>query len=67
MITKVLDTIRRKQHASDNDDHVKVYVSRNGSLHVKGHELAQNAAWRAKVKELLDADLTGKNKPERNE
>ena len=63
MITKVLRAIRRRPNAIQNNDRVKIYVSRNGSLHVKGRELAQNAAWRAKVKELIDADLTGRNKP----
>jgi hypothetical protein len=64
MITRVFDALRRKQNGSENYDHVKVYVSRNGSLYVKGHELAHSAAWRAKVKELIDADLTGRNKKE---
>ena len=64
MIAKVLRAIRRRQNASENNgDRIKVYVSSNGSLRVKGHELAQNAEWRAKVKQLIDADLTGRNKP----
>ena len=67
MITKMLENIRRMQNASEDEDHVKVYVTRNGGLRVKGHELAQNAAWRAKVQEMIDADLTGKNRQERDE
>ena len=66
VLTKVFDVLRRKQDTSENDD-VKVYVTPNGSLYVKGHELAHNAAWRAKVKELIDADLTGRNKQERDD
>jgi len=64
MITKVLHAIRGKPSANEDDDRVKVYVSRNGSLYVKGYELAHSASWRAKVKELIDADLTGRNKQE---
>ena len=65
MLTKVFDVLRRKQTTSGDDDvNIKVYVSPNGSLHVKGHELAHNAAWRAKVKQLIDADLTGRGKKE---
>ena len=64
MTTKLLRAIRRRLNASkNNDDKVKVYVTSNGSLYVKGRELAQNAAWREKVKQLIDADLTGRNKP----
>lgn len=68
VLTKVFDVLRRKQETSKNADvNVKVYVTPNGSLYVKGHDLAHNAAWRAKVKELIDADLTGRNKPERDD
>ena len=68
VLTKVFDVLRRKQDTSENDDvNVKVYVTPNGGLYVKGHELAHNAAWRAKVKELIDADLTGRNKQERDD
>ena len=64
MITKVLGALHLKPNSSKNDDRVKVYVSNNGGLYVKGHELADNAAWRAKVKALIDADLTGRGKRE---
>ena len=62
MITKILEAMRGKQNASENNDRVKVHVRQNGSLYVKGRELAQSAAWRAKVKELIDADLAGRKK-----
>ena len=67
MITKVMSAFRRSQNASEDEERVKVYVSRDGSMYVKGRELARNAAWRAKVKELIDADLTGRNRPERDD
>lgn len=67
MITKVMGVLRRNQNTSENDKHIKVYVSHNGSVYVKGHELAHNAAWKAKVKELIDADLTGRNRLERDD
>ena len=71
MITRVKNALRRNQTDSENDEPtsaepIKVYVSHNGGVYVKGHELAQNTAWRAKVKELIDADLTGRNVQERD-
>ena len=63
MITKVIGTLRRSK-SSNKEEQVRVYVSRDGSVYVKGRELAHNAAWRAKVKKLIDADLTGRNKQE---
>ena len=68
VLTKVFDVLRRKQDTGESEDvDVKVYVTPNGSLYIKGHELAHNAAWRAKVNELIDADLTGRNKLERDD
>ena len=64
MKMRALGAFRRKQNANENDDHVKVYVSNHGSLYVNGNELARSATWRAKVKELIDADLTGRNRQE---
>ena len=66
MIAKALRAIRRR-HSADKDGKVKVYVTLSGSLHVRGHELAKNAAWRAKVKQLIYADLTGRNKQGRQD
>ena len=66
MITKILDSIRGKPDANEGGDDVKVYVSSNGSLYVKAHELAHSRAWRAKVKKLRDADLTGRNRQVRD-
>ena len=37
---------------------IKVYVSNGGSLRVRGDELIRNPLWRAKLKELMDANLT---------
>ena len=72
MITKVKNALRRNQNDSESDksinkEPIKVYVSHNGSVYVKGDELAQNTAWKAKVKELIDADLTGRNVLERDD
>ena len=67
MITKVLDALHLRPTASKDSDHVKVHVSGNGSLYVKGHELAQSRAWRKKVNELIDADLTGRNRQGHND
>ena len=74
MITKMLDSIRGKPDGNDGVDNVKeeggddvkVYVSSNGSLYVKAHELAHSRAWREKVKKLRDADLTGRNRQVRD-
>ena len=64
MITKILNAIRRKRTTSENQDQIKVYVTNGGRLYVKGNELAQSPAWRAKVKGLIDADLTGQQERE---
>lgn len=59
---KVLSSIFQRIKASKQNevDRPKVYVRRNGSLYVKGQELAKSAAWREKVGRLADADLTGR-------
>ena len=72
MLTRVKNALRRNQNDGENDEPtntepIKVYVSHNGSVYVKGRELAQNTAWKAKVKELMDADLTGRNEQERDD
>ena len=60
-IVKVLNAIRRQPKDSE-DDRPRVYVSRNGSLYVKGDELIRSAWWRKKVMDLIDADLMGRTK-----
>lgn len=68
MLAKVYEALRRKQDAGESDEiNVKVYVTPNGSVYVKGHELAHNAAWRAKVNKLIDADLMGRNEQEHSD
>ena len=62
IMTKVFGALRRKRNDKDEDAPVRVYVRHNGSLYIKGNELARNAAWRKKVKNMREADLTGRNK-----
>lgn len=54
-----------KPRANESDSPVKVHVSNSGSLHIDERELVRNPVWRRKAKELIDADLTGRNKKDR--
>lgn len=67
MITKVLEALHLRPNASKDSARVKVHVSANGSLRIKGRELAQSSTWRKEVDKLIDADLTGRNRQERND
>lgn len=54
--SKLFSVFRR----TNKSDRFKVYVSDQGSLRVYGSDLIRSAAWRAKVKALVDANLTGR-------
>ena len=47
-----------KKYFRRDDTRIKVYVSNGGSLSVRCDELIHNPLWRAKLKELMDGDLT---------
>ena len=53
-------TLRKLKEYFRRDDYscIKVYVSNGGSISVRVSELMRNPYWRAKLKELMDADLT---------
>lgn len=65
MIMKVLEVLHLKPRANENDRPVKVHVSNSGTLHIDERELVRNPVFRRKVKELMDADLAGRNKQDR--
>ena len=65
MITKILEALHLKPSAGKNDGPIKVHVSNSGSLHIDEREMFQNPVWRQRAKELIDADLTGRNKQDR--
>ena len=62
---KVLEVLHLKPRANESDSPVKMHVSNSGSLHIDERELVRNPVWRRKAKELIDADLTGRNKKDR--
>ena len=52
-------TLKRLQRR--NESRVRIYLTDGGNMYVRGEDLAQNPAWREKVRQLIAADLTGKN------